>query len=192
MFIYLFIYKYNRLPESTENLLSLTVKAFNAQLRMFIIEWDLLIYTSLSAAGASAVYSVSCMFNCLFCWDSAVLLPLSVLVANWERVQCCSSALEVSVGTYTHTVAGQMRIQRTICPRETLPRPLLVPLPLSFFSFSLFFVKFLFLSSCSHILHPHCFFLYFFFSSIQSTHTLILSCVYTFYYFLLPVCFHPE
>lgn len=66
----------------------------------------------------------------------------SVLLANWERVLFCSSALEVSVSTHTHTVRGQMRIHLTICPGETLPRSLLVPLPLSlsFYSFHLIFI----------------------------------------------------
>lgn len=66
-----------------------------------------------------------------------------------------------------------MRIHPAICPRETLPCPLLVPLPLSplsFYSFHLIFIP-----SCSHLLFsaykPSSVLLVF---SILYHHTLIL------------------
>lgn len=50
----------------------------------------------------------------------------------------CAAALPRRlVLAHTH-VAGQMRIHPTICPGETLPHPLLVPLPLSSLCFLLF------------------------------------------------------
>lgn len=89
------------------------------------------------------------MFNYLLCRDRAVCFPLPAVCAGlcyWliESVFCAAALPQRLLLAHTHTVAGQMRIHPAICPRETLPRPLLVPLPLShsslFYSLCLIFI----------------------------------------------------
>lgn len=70
---------------------------------------------------------------CLLCRDRAVALQaVCAGLCYWliESVFCATALPWRLVLAHTHTVAGQMRIHPAICPRETLPRPLLVPLPL--------------------------------------------------------------
>ena len=93
-----------------------------------------------------------CVFNYLLCGDGAPsCVRRSVFLANWERVLCCSSALEVSVSTHTHCSRTNENTPRHLPKRDTpSPSPCpstLVP-PLSFITL---FLSFLFLPSCSHL-----------------------------------------
>lgn len=78
----------------------------------------------------------------------------SVLLANWERVLCCSSALEVSVSTHTHCSRTNENTPRHLPKRDT-PSPSPCPSTLVPASPFTLFISFLFLPSCPlHFFHP--------------------------------------